>query len=135
MISPTMPGGRASRSASVGARGLGLVVLMGYREGSTRSCAAADRRGTLGADGQPARDRAAQLLERGAGAEAPRDAVFARSRFRFPFWCAAKPAPRGYGNGKRESASDPVNSRAAAARTPMRDQPSARSPRTSHDGM
>src|ERR1041385_2986953 len=35
MISPTTPGGRASRSASVGARGLGLVVLMTHREGST----------------------------------------------------------------------------------------------------
>ncbi|HEU4731701.1 MAG TPA: PAS domain S-box protein [Kofleriaceae bacterium] len=35
MISPTTPGGRASRSASVGARGPGLVVLMAHREGST----------------------------------------------------------------------------------------------------
>src|SRR3954471_19476083 len=35
MISPTTPGGRASRSASVGARGLGLVVLMAHLEGST----------------------------------------------------------------------------------------------------
>src|ERR1051325_5036128 len=35
MISPTTPGGRASRSASVGARGLGLVVLMALNEGST----------------------------------------------------------------------------------------------------
>jgi hypothetical protein len=33
MISPTMPGGRASRSASVGVLGLGLVVLMAYLGG------------------------------------------------------------------------------------------------------
>lgn len=70
MISPTMPGGRASRSASVGARGLGLVVLMGYREGSTRSRAAADRHGTFGADGQPACAREPSTLARvGAGGE------------------------------------------------------------------
>jgi hypothetical protein len=43
-------------------------VLMGYREGSTRSCAAADRRGTLGANGQPACAREPSTLARvGAG--------------------------------------------------------------------